>query len=132
MSQRYSRDNGNMAAAIFAVTFVVIGGLGICSAVSVTFSSSPTKSILVVCGIFFFLTMILGRILFGKIENRSANRNVFWILGRNHKETEMEYVPEVKRKKRRSQPPPSVEGIRNLKDSTNNWVPTGKPSTNKK
>lgn len=126
MSNQFGRDNGNMAAGIFAATFVVIGGLLICTAVSFSFSDSPTKSYFIIGAIFFFLITLLYKIATGRVANGAASSNVFSILAKDKENDDVDYVPELKRKKQKSQTPPSVDQIRELKDGTNNWVPTGK------
>lgn len=125
MSHRHGRDNDSMAAAIFAVTFVIIGGLGICSAVTLTFSPDPRFGVIVIGICFFFLTMFIVRIVTGGNDNKAANRSSYWILGKGKSRKEDEYVPEVRRKSGDYQKPPSAESVRTLKDGTNNWVPSG-------
>ncbi len=132
MAQRYGRDHDSMAAAIFAVTFVILGGLGICSAVAFTFNPKPFFSFLVIGGSFLLIIMVILRIVFGKTENSAANRSSHWIVGKGEMEAGEDYVPELQRQKGGSQTPPSVDKIRSLKDGTNNWVPSGSSSKPKK
>ena len=119
----------NVAPYLGVTIVVVIGFWGILLPALLAFPESPFESILVISALLALVLTLLWK-LTPASELPSAIYS--WVLNRKTQEDELQgYEPLTKRTKRlntEGQAPPSVEALRNIKQSNNNWVPTGTQS----
>ena len=108
---------------------VVIGFWGMLLPALMAYPDAPIESVLAICALLSVLVAVLWK-LTPASELPSAVYS--WVLNRKPKEDELQgYEPLTKRTKRMKpgvQAPPSVDDVRGIKQSSNNWVPTGAQS----
>ena len=120
----------NVAPYLGVTIVVVIGFWGIVAPVLMAFPGSTWESVLTITAGLTVLMLILWK-LTPAAELPSAVYS--WVLNRKPKEDELKgYEPltkkRIKRMKTGVQAPPSVDDVRDIKQSNNNWVPTGTQS----
>jgi hypothetical protein len=124
MPIRRKKEFGETATSLLATTIVVVGGTAACLVVILPFASKPFWPMtIVVAGVLglAFLTWLLSE----APKNRLLDSEFFWLTRRVPK-TEREYVPRIRRsRKTGTNQPPTLEQVRNLKENTSTWVPSG-------
>lgn len=126
MRQKQKNDLGRLATSLLASTFVMLGGLSVCGFIILAFSDDPKNDLLWLVGGVTGLGLLLW-LLRDKPTNQARMRNFFW-LTRQKPETYMpNYVPRRRRGSQNaafgSNEPPTAEGIRELNEGANTWVP---------
>ena len=126
MSDRGWGSRRNVAPYLGVTIVVVIGFWGILLPALLAFPESPFESVLVISSLLALVVSLLWK-LTPASELPSAIYS--WVLNRKPKEDALQgYEPLTKRTKRLktgAQAPPSVDDLRDIKQSSNNWVPTG-------
>lgn len=135
MTIRRDRNIGREASALFASTFVVVGGILTCTFVVLSSGEDSRKPLL--CGILIVSGFATFYVLMRDSKQNSALRK-HGILGFRSRVDDRApvYVP---RRSRASDPsqsepnaPPTVEVIRNLKGGPNTWAPKDAPTDREK
>jgi di/tricarboxylate transporter len=126
MSRRKLTEPGRTAAGLLATGLVLLGGITSCAAIVLSFSQNATRGLLFVAAIFFaaaFAAFVLS-------DRRAGPAQLMAALFKPRKRPD-EVRYRVRRRKRRgaAEPiqPPTAETVRDLTDSPNAWVPTGRP-----
>lgn len=122
----------NVAPYLGVTIVVVIGFWGILVPLLMAFPGAPIETIASVAG----GLAILVAVLWSFTPASELPSSIYgWVLNRKSKGDGLDgYEPITKRVKRtqtHAQGPPSIEEIRDIKGSTNNWVPTGTQSPRK-
>ena len=129
MSDRGWGSRRNVAPYLGVTIVVVIGFWGILLPALLAFPDSPVESVVVIAALLALVVSLLWK-LTPASELPSAIYS--WVLNRKPQEDELKgYEPLTKRTKRMktsAQAPPSVDDLRDIKQSSNNWVPTGNQS----
>ncbi len=117
----------NVAPYLGVTIVVVIGFWGILVPVLMAFPGSTLESVLSITAVLTVVLLVLWK-LTPAAELPSAVYS--WVLNRKPAEDELKgYEPLTKKRVKRLQPgvqaPPSVDDLRGIKQSNNNWVPTG-------
>lgn len=119
----------NVAPYLGATIVIVLGFGGILATAMVMFPKEPAQTVTVVS---LGLTLVLAVIWSMTPANELPSAVYSWVKNRKPDEDELQgYEPltkRVKRMKTGAQAPPSVEDVREIKESSNNWVPTGNHS----
>lgn len=116
----------NVAPYVGATIVIVIGFGGILLTSMMVFPQAAFESLVAVsAGFVGFLALLWVLRPSGELPSAVYG----WVLNRKPKEDELQgYQPLTQRTKRMNkaqQAPPSVDDVRDIKQSSNNWVPTG-------
>lgn len=127
-----SRSDRNVGPILGATIIIVLGGFGIVVIGTLTSSGSAEVPALIaaafVLGSLIVLWLMQGR-------PRSTMRERFsWIGSKRHRESIPEYQPKIIRERPvryGTKRPPTLDEVRDLKDSPTNWVPSNAVSGRK-
>ncbi len=116
----------NVAPYVGATIVTVIGFGGILMTAIMVFPDAAFETLMLVsAGFVGFLALLWAM----RPSDDLPSAVYGWVLNRKPKEDELQgYEPLTKRTKRMDkakQAPPSVDDVRDIKQSSNNWVPTG-------
>jgi hypothetical protein len=126
MSDQGWGSRRNVAPYLGVAIVFVIGFWGILTPILLAFPEEVLTSVVCVAG-----ALLLGLLVLWKFvpANEMPSAIYSWVLGRKQKDDGLEgYEPVTKRRSRLAQgqqAPPSAEAVRDIKESSNNWVPTG-------
>lgn len=128
MSMRGSNDTGRNAVSLLATSFVFTAGLLACAGIIFAFANDPTRPMVICLSSLLVLGLVLW-LLRDKPESPAPKQfsSWSWRSRRRHPDPFIDYRP----RKRRSQAvgtnhPPTAERVRELKQSVNTWVPSGR------
>ena len=119
-------EHGRFAAGLFAATVVITGGGGICLTIALVFAKDVwTPVAIILCGLgglVVALWMMMDRPV------RQAQDSNLYVA---QKEAQAEYIesfePQHRRRKKPSfgtNPPPSADNIRQIREDSNVWTPS--------
>ncbi len=126
MSDQGWGSRRNVAPYLGVAIVFVVGFWGILTPILLTFPGEAMTAVVSLAA-----ALLLGLLVLWKFipANEMPSAIYSWVLGRKPKNDGLEgYEPVTKRKSRLSPgqlAPPSVEAVRDIKQSNNNWVPTG-------
>lgn len=119
----------NVAPYLGATIVIVLGFGGILLTAMMIFPNETTQTI-AACSL--GLTLVLAVFWFLTPASELPSAIYSWVLNRQNDKDDLEgYEPltkKVKRMKTGPLAPPSVEEVRDIKEKSNNWVPTGSSS----
>lgn len=126
MSDQGWGSRRNVAPYLGVAIVFVIGFWGILTPILLAFPGEVLTTVVSVAGVLLLALLVLWKFI---PANEMPSAVFSWVLGRKQKGDGLEgYEPVTKRKSRLAkgqQAPPSVEAVRDIKQSNNNWVPTG-------
>ena len=125
MGSHFNGQPNRVAAPLLATCFVILGGALACTGMTLAFSADPTIPLMVIGGVTAGLGLLA--ILFRERPAVRSRSVMSWVFSRNARPAQVNYRPAI-RKPRWQQfgtnAPPSLDEIRDLKDSERNWVPS--------
>lgn len=124
MRFRSDRENAGVVAAAFVCT---LAGVGLAAAVLLATRNSQglmlSGGVLASGFVSAAIVLLVGRAL------AASERTNWFFLGTRNREESVDYEPRIRKSKRSStgtQAPPTVADLREMKENTNTWVPSGK------
>lgn len=126
MSDQGWGSRRNVAPYLGVAIVFVIGFWGILTPILMAFPGEALTTVVSLAAV-----LLLGLLVLWKFIPASEMPSAIysWVLGRKPKGDGLDgYEPVTKRKSRLApgqHAPPSVEAVRDIKQSSNNWVPTG-------
>lgn len=122
MLGRPDKSGGNKAVTLLATCMVLLGGAATCTFIGVVASPDPMRALLIAGGCFGGITFLLWLLRDRHPEAGAASR---WNLLAHARRRRVEYHLRLKRPPAgtASNPPPSVDSVRQLAAGANTWVP---------
>lgn len=129
MSDQGWGSRRNVAPYLGVAIVFTIGFWGILTPVLLAFPGEILTSVVSVAGVMLLALLVLWKFV---PASEMPSTIYSWVLGRKVVDDGLQgYEPVTKRCSRLPQgrqAPPSVEAVRDIKQSSNNWVPTGAQS----
>jgi hypothetical protein len=124
MLGKRDRSAGGNAVAIFATSFVVIGGAATCIFIGMLSGESPLRLLTITAACFGGILFLLWLLREKQPGNIAAER-WSWLARGQREKVEYRLSPRVPRSERSTAPipPPTAESVRELTGGVATWIP---------